>query len=62
MGGTKYEQSLHQPYPNGSPAPNFGMYLRFPCLWRGRIHDGVLGPGITIGRRLVTIDIHALTR
>ena len=30
MGGTKYEKTLHQPYPNGSPAPKFGMYLRFP--------------------------------
>eukprot|EP00966_Prymnesium_polylepis_P039273 911227-Prymnesium_polylepis.1 len=30
MGGTKYEHSLHQPYPNGSPAPKFGMYIRFP--------------------------------
>ena len=30
MGETRYEKSIHQPYPNGSPAPKFGVYIRFP--------------------------------
>ena len=30
MGGTQYEKAIHQPYPNGSPAPKLGIYIRFP--------------------------------
>eukprot|EP00966_Prymnesium_polylepis_P030151 700980-Prymnesium_polylepis.1 len=57
MGGSKYEHSLHQPYPNGSPAPKFGMYIRFPSGT-----GGYTTSGITHGHRLVAVEIYALGR